>query len=170
MMDQGLLVARLVFGAVMAAHGTQKLFGWFGGHGVAGTGAFFESVGFRPGRLMAAAAGAGEIASGSLVAVGLLGPFGPAMMLAVMISASSLHWHNGLFALSNGVELPLLYATAAVAIALAGHGAYSVDALLGISGSWTASAVYAALAAGVVAGTVNVALRRVPAQNAAVAA
>ena len=59
-MDTGLLVARLVFGSVMAAHGAQKLFGWFGGYGIAGTGGFFESVGFRPGRALALAAGTGE--------------------------------------------------------------------------------------------------------------
>ena len=59
-MDLGLLVARLVLGPLMAAHGAQKLFGWFGGHGLSGTGGFFESLGFRPGRLFALAAGLGE--------------------------------------------------------------------------------------------------------------
>ena len=59
-MDAGLLLARVVFGLLMAAHGTQKLFGWFGGYGLAGTGGFFESLGFRPGRLFAAAAGGTE--------------------------------------------------------------------------------------------------------------
>ena len=108
-MDTGLLIARLVFGTVMAAHGAQKLFGWFGGYGIAGTGGFFESLGFRPGRLMAVAAGLGEVASGLLVAAGLFGPVGPAVMLSVMIVASSLHWNNGLFATANGIELPLLY-------------------------------------------------------------
>ena len=77
-MDTGLLIARLVFGSVMAAHGAQKLFGWFGGHGIAGTGNFFDSLGFRPGRLLAVAAGLGEVSSGLLVASGLFGPVGPA--------------------------------------------------------------------------------------------
>src|ERR1700682_1124116 len=107
-MSTGLLVARLVFGTVMAAHGAQKLFGWFGGYGIAGTGGFFESVGFRPGRALALAAGIGETASGLLMALGLFGPIGPAVMLSVMVVASSLHWSNGLFAMSNGIELPLL--------------------------------------------------------------
>ena len=56
-MDAGLLLARMVLGLLMAAHGAQKLFGWFGGYGLAGTGGFFESLGFRPGRFFAAAAG-----------------------------------------------------------------------------------------------------------------
>ena len=113
----GLLAVRLVFGLVMAAHGAQKLFGWFGGYGLAGTGGFMESLGFRPGRLFAAAAGFSEFAGGLLVALGLLGPVGPALMVSVMIVASgSVHWKNGIFAAANGIEIPLLYAIAGVAV------------------------------------------------------
>ena len=68
-MDTGLLLARMVFGLLMAAHGSQKLFGWFGGYGLAGTGGSFESLGFRPGRFFAAAAGA--LAQGSTLYVTL---------------------------------------------------------------------------------------------------
>src|SRR5437588_9148430 len=100
---EGLLLARLVFGLIMAAHGAQKLFGWFGGYGIAGTGGFFESIGFRPGRLAAFAAGASEFIGGLLIALGLLGPLGPAAVLAVMVVAAvSVHWQHGLFAASNG--------------------------------------------------------------------
>ncbi len=164
-MDTGLLIARLVFGTVMAAHGAQKLFGWFGGYGITGTGAFFETLGFRPGRAMALAAGLGETASGLLVVSGLFGPVGPAVMLSVMIVASSLHWHNGLFAMTNGIELTLLYSAAAVALALTGFGAYSLDYLFGISGLWSPQLVGTALAAGAIGGVANLALRRVPAQS-----
>jgi putative oxidoreductase len=167
-MDTGLLIARLVFGTVMAAHGAQKLFGWFGGYGIAGTGGYFESVGFRPGRLLAVAAGLGETASGLLVAAGLLGPAGPALMLSVMIVASSLHWNNGLFAAANGIELPLLYGAGAVALAFTGYGAYSLDALFGIGGFWTPELIWATLALGVSGGVANLALRRVPAQTTVV--
>ena len=66
----GLLALRLVLGLGMAAHGSQKLFGWFGGHGLAATGGFFETIGFRPGRLFALAAGVTEFASGLLMAAG----------------------------------------------------------------------------------------------------
>jgi len=164
-MDTGLLIARLVFGTVMAAHGAQKLFGWFGGYGIAGTGGFFESVGFRPGRVLAAAAGLGETAGGLLLAAGLFGPVGPALILSVMIVASSLHWNNGLFATTNGVELPLLYGAAAVALALTGHGVYALDTLFGIAGVWTPEVIWTTLAIGAIGGVANLALRRVPVQT-----
>src|SRR5258706_4134364 len=98
-MNEGLLIARLVLGLLMAAHVAQRLFGWFGGHGLAGTAGFFESLGFRPGRLFATAAALGEVGSGLLVTLGLLGPIGPALMLSVMIVAASVHWPNGVFAM-----------------------------------------------------------------------
>jgi putative oxidoreductase len=161
-MNTGLLVARLVFGLVMAAHGSQKLFGWFGGYGIAGTGGFFESAGFRPGRVLATAAGLGETVGGLLVAAGLLGPIGPAIMLSVMIVASSVHWGQGLFA-PKGIELTLLYGAAAFALALTGFGAYSLDAAFGIGTVWTPAVTWAALGVAVLGGVVNIAARRVPA-------
>ena len=164
---EGLLLARLVFGVVMAAHGAQKLFGWFGGYGIAGTGSFFESIGFRPGKLFAVAAGLGEFAGGLLVALGFLGPIGPALMLSVMIVASSLHWKNGLFAQKNGIELLLLYSAFAVGIALTGFGAYSLDAALGIAPTWTPAIIWSVLVIGVAAGLANLGLRRPPVTAAA---
>jgi putative oxidoreductase len=160
-MPIGLLVARLVFGITMSAHGAQKLFGWFGGYGIAGTGQFFESIGFRPGRVLAVAAGLGEVAGGLLVALGFLGPVGPSLMLAVMIVAGSLHWKNGLFAMSNGIELPLLYSAAAVALALTGYGAYSLDAFSGLAGFWTPDLRWTVVALGVLAGVGNLLVRSV---------
>jgi putative oxidoreductase len=164
MVGTALLLARLVLGLIMAAHGTQKLFGWFGGHGLTATGEFFVQLGFAPGRLFATAASVGEVVSGLLLAFGFLGPVGPAIMIAVMIVAAvTVHWH-GLFAASNGVELPLLYATGALGIALAGAGPYSLDALLGLSGLWTPKLVAAILAVGVVGAFGNLLMRRRPAQ------
>jgi putative oxidoreductase len=157
-MDAGLLLARMVFGLVMAAHGSQKLFGWFGGYGIAGTGGFFESLGFRPGRLFAMAAGASEVAGGLLLALGLLGPLGPAMIIAVMIVATAtVHWAHGLFAQNNGFEVPLLYVAGAAAIALIGNGAYSLDAALGLS--WPVEVIWIALGLGVLGGFANLAVR-----------
>ncbi|OFW26890.1 MAG: hypothetical protein A3H97_21820 [Acidobacteria bacterium RIFCSPLOWO2_02_FULL_65_29] len=160
-MDAGLVLARLVLGPLMAAHGAQKLFGWFGGHGLAGAGGMFETLGFRPGRAFAAAAAVGEVGSGVLITFGLLGPVGPAILLAVMVVAAvSVHWRNGLFAMSNGIELPLLYAAGAAALALTGPGAYSLDAVLGLTPLWTPSISWAALAIGGLGGAANLALRR----------
>src|SRR5207248_3336980 len=129
---------------------SQKLFGWFGGYGLAGTGGFFEGLGFRPGSVFAAVAGASEFVGGWLVALGLLGPVGPALILAVMIVAAiSVHWH-GVFAASNGVEVPLLYSVVAVALAFMGPGRYSLDAALGLSAAWTPMLSFAAVAAGAI--------------------
>jgi putative oxidoreductase len=159
-MDAGLLLARMVLGLLMAAHGSQKLFGWFGGYGLAGTGGFFESLGFRPGRFFAMAAGVTEFAGGLLLALGLLGPLGPAMVISVMIVAAvTVHLSHGLFAQNNGVEVPLLYGVGAAAIALIGNGAYSLDAALDLS--WPAEVVWIALGLGVIGGFANLALRRV---------
>jgi putative oxidoreductase len=158
-MDAGLLLARMVLGLLMAAHGTQKLFGWFGGYGLAGTGGFFESLGFRPGKLFAAAAGATEITGGLLLALGLLGPLGPALIISVMIVAMvTVHWAHGLFTQNNGIELPLLYSVTAAALALTGFGAYSVDAALQLT--WGSDVVWAVLALGVIGGFANLAIRK----------
>jgi putative oxidoreductase len=160
-LHEGLLLARLVFGLIMAAHGAQKLFGWFGGYGIAGTGGFFETIGFRPGRLFAIAAGSGEFASGVLVTLGFLGPIGPALMLSVMIVAAvSVHLKGGLFAQNQGIEVPLLYAAAAVALALTGFGGYSLDSALGIASIWTPPVIWSALAIGIAVGLANLGLRR----------
>jgi putative oxidoreductase len=158
-MDTGLLLARVVLGLLMAAHGAQKLLGWFGGHGLAGTGGFFESLGFRPGRFFAAAAGATEITGGLLVAAGLLGPLGPALIISTMIVAMvTVHWAHGVFTQNNGIELPLLYAVTAAALALTGYGAISLDAVLQLS--WSREIVWTILALGVIGGVVNLAIRK----------
>lgn len=159
----GLLIIRLILGLVMAGHGAQKLFGWFGGHGLVGTAGFFDSIGFRPGRPMAAMAAGTEVASGLLVAGGLFGPVGPALMVSVMIVAASVHWSNGLFATSNGIELPLIYAAAGVALALTGPGRLSLDVLLGLQTVWTPVAALIALGAGFLGGIGNLLVRRAPA-------
>jgi len=157
----GLLVVRVTVGLIMAAHGAQKLLGWFGGYGLRGTGEFFVQLGFQPGPAFAAAASISEIISGLLVALGFLGPIGPALMISVMIvAAMTVHWEHGLFAANNGIELPLLYGAVAFGLALTGFGEYSVDALFGVAGRWSAPFTWIVLVLGVAGGFVNLALRR----------
>lgn len=163
----GLLLARLTLGLLMVGHGSQKLFGWFGGYGIAGTAGYFESLGFRPARLFVITAALSEVASGLLVALGLLGPVGPALLLSVMIVAAvSVHLKNGLFAAKNGIEVPLLYATGAVALAFVGFGPFSLDAALGIDHAWTPALKAAILAIGLAGGIANLLARRTSAVHA----
>jgi putative oxidoreductase len=162
-MNTALLILRLALGAAMAAHGAQKLFGWFGGYGLKATGAFFDSIGFQPGVPFALAAGLTEFVSGLLVAVGLAGPIGPALMLSVMLVAIlTVHKANGFFATANGIELPGLYLIGSVSVALAGPGGYSLDYILGLDSFFSQTATLIALGAGVFVAFGNLAVRDAP--------
>jgi len=133
-MDLGLLILRFVVGLTLVAHGAQKLFGWFGGYGLDGTGQFMETLGFHPGPRHAALAGLAEASGGVLLALGLFTPLGAALIASVMLIATfTVHLKNGFFAASGGYEYNLVLAAAAVSIAFSGPGAFSVDALLGYS-------------------------------------
>ena len=139
-MAYGLLVLRVVVGGTMFAHGAQKLFGWFGGHGLRGTGGFFGSLGFRAPLMMAFLAGASE-ASGLLFALGFLTPLAALAIVTVMLVAvGSVHWRNGFFVMGGGYEFNLTLLTVAVAVAVSGPGRFSVDRWLGwddaLSGLW----------------------------------
>lgn len=159
-MDEALLIARLIFGLGIAAHGAQKLFGWFGGHGIAGTGGFMESMGYKPGKLFALGAGLGEFGGGVLLALGLLGPIGPALMVIVMLVAIfTVHVSKGFFA-PAGVEMPLLYIGSALALAFAGFGAFSLDAAFGLSVLPGARMTWTVFAAAVVLAILNLLARR----------
>lgn len=115
--------------------------GWFGGHGLAKTGGFFESIGFRPGRPMAFAAGAAELGGGVLLAFGLFVPAAAALLAGVMVSAiAAVHWRKGLWNQNGGIEYPLVLMTVAFAVAAIGAGRYSLDDAFGIDwhGLWWA--------------------------------
>jgi putative oxidoreductase len=128
--NAGLLALRAGVGGVLVAHGVQKLFGWLGGHGLAGTGAAFEEMGFRPGRQSALAAGLGETGGGVLVALGLATPAAGAAATGTMIPATAVHAPSGFFATGGGYEYPALLGVSAAALALMGPGDWSLDALL----------------------------------------
>jgi putative oxidoreductase len=160
-MDIALLIIRLAIGGTVAAHGAQKLFGWFDGPGLAGTARFLESLGFRPGWLHARLLGPAETVGGLLLAVGLLTPLAAAAVASVMITAvATVHWKNGFFGQDGGYEYPMGLALAAVAVAFAGAGKYSVDAALGWSLGGTEWGIAAAVVA-VVASAAITASRRV---------
>lgn len=127
--DVGLLVLRLALGLTIAAHGAQKLFGWFGGGGLEGTGQFFTMSGYPSGKAMAVVAGLTETLGGLGLLFGLLTPLAGAAVLGTMINALAVKWGGGFFA-PEGVEYEVLLAAGAAGLALTGPGRLAVDRYL----------------------------------------
>ncbi|MFE7463233.1 DoxX family protein [Streptomyces sp. NPDC057499] len=154
--DLGLLVLRVGTGAVLAAHGTQKLAGWFGGGGIEGTTAAMEAMGFHPPKHSAVAAGLGEAGGGALLALGLATPAAGAAAAGAMAGAVAVHTPAGFFAQGGGFEYPAFLGFTAAAIGLAGPGRYSLDHATRhvLDRPWTVALAFAgsALAAAVVVG------------------
>lgn len=149
----GKLVLRLVLGGYFVGHGTQKLFGWFGGGGPEGTGEHFEQIGLRPGRESALLAGASEAGGGLLLALGLLTPAAVSMLTGVMTNAiRHVHRQNGLWVTEGGVEYPVVVLAVLAALAEDGPGRLSADEILGtrVCGSVVTAAAMGAGAAGAV--------------------
>ena len=139
-MAYGLLLLRVVAGGTFFAHGAQKLFGWFGGHGLKGTAGFFDNLGFRPAIGLTLAAGLAE-SGGLLFAAGFLTPLAALGLAIVMLNAIAVvHWSKGFFSANGGLEFPLILATIAVAVTAIGPGRFSIDRAIGwddnISGVW----------------------------------
>src|SRR4051794_41386189 len=112
-MGEGLFIIRAVLGALLFAHGCQKLFGWWGGHGLEGTGGFFHQVGHRPGRQMAALAGMSEAGGGAPLFLGPLTPVGAGAVIGTMLVASvSVHKDNRLWGRNGGYEVPFFFSLA----------------------------------------------------------
>lgn len=131
MISIGLLLIRLVIGLSFMAHGTQKLFGWFGGYGLKGTGGWFESIGMKPGVRMALLAGLSELVGGALFAAGFLTPLGALMIAGTMLMAIiKVHGPNGYWATQNGYEYNLTLLVVAISIAITGPGYYAIDTFI----------------------------------------
>ena len=131
-MDFALLLLRLTVGLLVAGHGAQKLFGWFSGAGLAGATGWLGSLGFRPARFWSLLSASSEFFGGVLFALGLFSPLGSLGIGAGMLMAiSRVHWPK-VWATNGGFELPLTYLAVAIAVALTGPGAISVDSMLGI--------------------------------------
>ncbi len=126
-MSAGLLIIRLIVGLTFAGHGTQKLFGWFGGYGLKGTGGWLESVGMKPGVLMALLAGLGELVGGLLFALGVWLPVAAALLgVTMLVAIIAVHGKNGYWVTQNGFEYNLVLIAVALGVALIGPGAYAL--------------------------------------------
>ncbi len=150
-MDLGRTALRVVIGPLFVGHGTQKLFGWFGGHGLDGTGAFFEKLGLKPGRRQAAAAGGAEAVGGALLTLGALTPVAAGLVTGTMITAiRKVHLAKGPWATNGGYEYNLTLIAAMLALTEAGPGRPSVDEAVfpRLKGNGWALAQFAASAAG----------------------
>ncbi|MEU0374807.1 DoxX family membrane protein [Streptomyces sp. NPDC006283] len=147
--DLGLLLLRVGTGAVLMAHGSQKLFGWFGGGGLEGTAKGMESMGFHPPKHAAAAAGLAEAGGGALLALGLATPAAGAAVSGNMAGAVSVHAPAGFFAQSGGFEYPAFLGFTAAAIGVMGPGRYSLDHATGhrFDQPWVLAAAFAVSAA-----------------------
>ncbi len=148
------LFLRLTIGGLFFGHGTQKLLGWFGGHGLEGTGQFFETLGMRPGKRNALAAGVAEAGGGVALALGFQTPLAASALAGTMLTATHrVHLKNGVWATDGGYEYNLVLIAALLALAEAGPGQLSLDAALDQEHSGTAWGLLAA--AGAIAGALG---------------
>jgi putative oxidoreductase len=163
-MQAGLALLRTIVGGLFIGHGLQKLTGWFGGHGLKGTGEFFEAIDLKPGVAHAAAAGAAEAGGGALVAAGLQTPLGAAVLSGTMITAiRKVHLSKGVWASDGGYEYNLVLLAIVFALSDVGPGRLSLDAARGGERKGLGWAL-AQLAAGAIGSTVAIELgKRQPA-------
>jgi putative oxidoreductase len=147
-MDIGLFLIHVVIGSLLAAHGAQKLFGILGGHGLEGAGRYVESLGLRPGKPLAAAAGASELAGGALFALGLATPLAAVLIASTMlVAARTDHGGKGLWIFNGGSEYVLTISAVVIGLAFAGAGTWSLDNAIGWDVAGVAWGIDAASAA-----------------------
>ena len=167
--DFSLLILQMGIGLTFAAHGAQKVFGWWGGPGLAGWEGAMAHMGFRPARLFAVTSALTELGGGLLLAVGLLTPLAAAALVAqAVVIVGHVHWQNGFFNSRSGIEFPLLLGLGAAAVGLAGGSAVGVDSFVGFT--LVPAVDVAVVAAGIVAGLVALAVPRLGSQRAAMSA
>ncbi|GLK89810.1 DoxX family protein [Pseudomonas turukhanskensis] len=124
----GITILRVITGLTFASHGSQKLFGLFGGYGLAGTGQWMESIGITPGYLMALLAGSAEFFGGLALVIGLLvRPAAASLIVAMLVAIFAVHIGNGFFMATNGFEYALILATISAALLVEGAGKFSLD-------------------------------------------
>jgi putative oxidoreductase len=124
----GVLPLRLIAGIIFVAHGGQKLFAWFGGYGLGGTGQWMESIGLSPGYLMALMAGSAEFFGGILLIIGFLTrPTALILAITMLVAIFTVHINNGLFMSDNGYEFGLSLIAITLALFIQGGGKYSID-------------------------------------------
>jgi putative oxidoreductase len=164
--DAGLLLLRLGVGLTFAAHGAQKVFGWWGGPGLEGWRGAMAKMGFRPEGLFAGLSALIELAGGLFLAAGLFTPFAAAALVAQsVVIIGQVHWRNGFFNGKGGYEFPLSLGLGSVVILLLGAGAWGLDSLFGLA---LAANVRAALVLiGLVAGMVGLAIPRLASSTTA---
>ncbi|MDN7125962.1 DoxX family protein [Pseudidiomarina terrestris] len=127
----GALVLRVPVGIILTAHGAQKLFGWFGGYGLEGTGQWMASIGLEPGLFMALIAGLAEFAGGLALILGLFTrPAALVSAVTMTVAIFSVHFSNGLFMANNGYEFALSLLAATAALTALGGGKFAMDNLL----------------------------------------
>jgi putative oxidoreductase len=133
MFNFGLLLLRVTLGTLMAGHGAQKLFGWWKGPGLKGTHGFMEALGMRPGAVWGSAVAVGETSGGLFTLLGFLSPMGPLNIVSAMtVAIRRAHWKTPVWAGSGGAELAATNLAAAILLAIAGPGKYSLDGIAGI--------------------------------------
>ena len=164
-MNLALLIGRVAIGLGFAAHGAQKLFGWFGGSGLNKTGEFMIKLGWQQGRLFGTLASTSETIGGLLIALGLLWPLGPALLILMMVTAGiTVHMKNGFFNGKNGWELNMVYGMSALILTFTGPGDYSLDRFIGLDWLYNAKYEVIAVALAVAIGLLNALVFRRPAQ------
>lgn len=162
MRDLATLLARGVLGGSIAAHGAQKLLGWFGGPGLEGATGFMHSLGFRPPERYARLSAATEITAGALIVAGALGPVGPAILASVMTTAvGTVHLKNGYWNEKRGFELNTMYALGALLLAVNDSGRISLDQITGIRAKTSPLFGMLAIAGGIAGGIFMLSQRNV---------